>query len=116
MGDTVPVPVTSGQGELSRSAGKGFGVWPERHARFSPRITPFEGSSRGNRQNLSELGVAHAKRVVLVPRRAGFSRREKPRSGVEAILEALSQGAPVQPAAGRREHPELDLLWVAISG
>jgi hypothetical protein len=64
------------------------GEWPERHARFSPRIAYFEGSSWGNRQNLFELGVAHAKRVVLTPRRAGFSRREKPRSGVEAIPEA----------------------------
>ena len=28
---------------------------------------PDEGSFRGNRQNVSERGVAHAERVVLVP-------------------------------------------------
>jgi len=43
------------------------GAIRESISRDSAGQKPDEGSFRGNRQNVFELGVAHAERVVLAP-------------------------------------------------
>ena len=61
-------PRKRGWDAQKRPAEKGAeGVIRESISRDLVGQKPDEGSFRGNRQNVSERGVAHAERVVLVP-------------------------------------------------